>query len=90
MKYTNIRVLVAHSQEAVQLGASDDSRPCDTIKEAKTFARRALTAEYQALIEASAPYNYAAVMAEEDGKDVCVADYFRKGYTPAVIAEGVA
>ena len=84
MKYTNIRVLVARSQEAVNRGSCDDVRECDTIAEAKKFARYALTEAYQQSAEMSEPMNYSAVMADEDGSDVCVADYFRKGYVPAV------
>lgn len=88
MKYKNIRVLVARSQEAVR-NSCDDVRECDTIKEAKDFARYSLTSEYQASGEFSEPMNYAAVMADEDGRDVCVADYFRKGYVAPVESDGL-
>jgi hypothetical protein len=81
-KYKNIRVLVARSQDAVRNQSCDDVRECDTIKEAKHFARYSLTEAYQQSHETSELMNYAAVMAEEDGRDVCVYDYFRKGYTP--------
>ncbi len=83
MKYTNIRVLVARSIKAVDDRQCDDVRECDTIKEAKEFARYALTPAYQQLNEFSEPMNYARVMAEEEGRDVCLYDYFRKGWTPA-------
>jgi len=80
VKYSNIRVLVARSVAAVDAGQCDDVRECDTIKEAKDFARHALTTEYQRSGEFSQPMNYSRVMATEQGQDVCVADYFRKGY----------
>lgn len=86
MKYTNIRVLVARSQEAA-VNSCDDVRQCDTIKEAKDFARYSLTVAYQESGEFSEPMNYAAVMAEEDGREVCVTDYFRKGYVAPVEVE---
>lgn len=60
-KYQNIRVLVARSQQAVFDGQCDDVRQCDTIAEAKKFAR-------------------SADRRGEQREDVCVADYFRKGY----------
>lgn len=96
MKYTNIRVLVGRTQEAVTDPHSgcDDVRSCDTIAEAKKFARYSLTPEYQASNEFSEPMNYAQVRATEEvrgeERDVCVADYFRKGYVPPVLAEDEA
>ena len=67
----------AYSQaDAECLDRCSLSQEFDTLKAAKEFARRVLTSEYQALIEASAPFNYSRVM---DGRD-CKADYFRKGY----------
>lgn len=81
-KYSNIRVLVACSVEAVDAGQCDDVRDCDTIKEAKEFARYSLTPAYQASGEFSEPMNYARIMANEDGRDVCVTDFFRKGFVP--------
>jgi hypothetical protein len=86
--YSNIRVLVARSQSAVQDGQCDDVRECDTIAEAKKFARYSLTPAYQQSAGMSAPMNYARVVADEAGREyidndngeVCVADYFRKGY----------
>ena len=88
MKYSNISVLVARSQEAVESGSCDDCRNCDTIAEAKKFARYALTPDYQQCAEMSAPMNYAKVVATEDGHEVCVADFFRKGYVAPVAAFG--
>lgn len=84
MKYSNISVLVARSQEAVESGSCDDCRNCDTIAEAKKFARYALTPAYNESHEVSEPMNYAKVVATEDGREVCVADYFRKGYVAPV------
>ena len=90
MKYSNIRVLVARSVEAVDNHSCDDVRECDTVKEAKAFARYSLTPEYSAnrteLACGRIDYeqmNYARVMVEEDGKEFCLVDYFRKGWNPA-------
>lgn len=91
MKYTNIRVLVARSVRAVDDGQCDDVRPCDTIKEAKAFARYALDRKsaYQSSNEMTEPMNYARVMADETGyaDNVCVADFFAKGYSEPVEVE---
>lgn len=84
MKYSNIRVLVARSMQAVDGGQCDDVRECDTIREAKEFARYSLTLAYQQSCEMSEPMNYARVMAVEGGSDVCVADFFRRGYSEPV------
>lgn len=93
-KYSNIRVLVARSQQAVNDGQCDDVRTCDTIAEAKKFARYALTPAYQASGEFSEPMNYAQVRATEEVRgqqreDVCVADYFRAGYSEPVESDGL-
>lgn len=85
-KYTNIRVLVARSQEAFETGC-DDCRDCDTIGEAKKFARYSLTEAYRQSGEFSEPMNCARVMAQEDGRDVCVEEYWRKGWQPAPVVE---
>ncbi len=87
MKYTNIRVLVARSIEAIEdpRGACDDVRECDTVKEAKEFARYSLTPAYMDSNEMSEPQNVARVMADEDGREVCLADYWRKGWSPAPV-----
>lgn len=82
-KYTNIRVLVATSQQAIDDRQCDDVRECDTIKEAKTFARYSLTEAYQQSGEFSSPMNCARVMACEDDRDVCIDEFWRKGYVPA-------
>lgn len=84
MKYSNIRVLVGRSVKAVDDGQCDDVKECDTIKEAKEFARHSLTEAYQRSGEFSEPMNYARVAADEDGQRICVADYFRKGYVEPV------
>lgn len=86
-KYTNIRVLVARSMQAVDDCQCDDVRECDTVKEAKDFARYALTDAYQQSGEFSEPMNYSRVMIKEDGKDVCLFDLFRKGYVQPVEPE---
>lgn len=83
-KYTNIRVLVARSMQAVDDCQCDDVLECDTVKQAKDFARYALTDAYQQSGELSAPMNYSRVMACKDNRDVCLHDYFRKGYVAPV------
>lgn len=92
MKYRNIRVLVARSISAIEdpRGACDDVRECDTVKDAKVFARHALTNAYQTSGEFSEPMNVARVMADEpDGRTVCLADYWRKGWQPEIkLTEG--
>lgn len=85
MKYSNIRTLVARSQQAVDDGQCDDVRPADTIREAKSFARYALTVDYQHSGEFSERMGYARVMACEDGSDVCVFDLVRPGYTQGYV-----
>lgn len=89
MKYTNIRVLIARSVRAVDCHQCDDVRECDTVKEAKDFARYALTPAYQQSGEFSEPMNYSRIVADEDGRQICIADYFRKGYVEPVEAEAV-
>lgn len=89
MKYNNIRVLVARSQFAAQSDSFDDVRPCDTIAEAKKFARYALDPKsaYQSSNEMAEPMNYAEIRADEDGRDVCVDCFWRRGYSEPVMAE---
>ncbi len=95
MKYSNIRVLVARSLEDF------DSRPCtitdcregfDTVKEAKEWARYALTPEYLTSNEMTEPVNVARVMVDEEDetawrtggfRSVCLVEYWRKGWKPA-------
>ncbi len=86
MKTTNIRVLVARTQEAFEKGC-DDVVNFDTLKEARAFAKRALTPEYQAMIESSEPMNCTRVMGAEDNREVCFNEYWRKGWQPAPIVE---
>ncbi len=78
MKYTNIEVQVAPTQEANSLGQNYDARPCDTVKEAKAFAKYALTVEYQQSAELSEPMGYSCVTAFDGTARVCLYDYFRK------------
>jgi hypothetical protein len=77
-KYSNIRVLVGRSQDAVENNSCDDVRECDTAAEAKKFARYSLTPAYQASGEFTTPMGYAKVVADENGSEVCLADYFSK------------
>jgi hypothetical protein len=80
MKYTNIRVLVGRSRRQVDDRRCEDVRECDTLKEAKAFAKYALTEEYRASGELSELMNNSRVMATEDEREVCLEDYTRKGY----------
>lgn len=73
-----LRVLVARSQEAFRNGC-DDVRECDTVKEAKAFARYSLTEAYQKSGEFSEPMNCARVMRGDE----CLEEYWRKGWQPA-------
>lgn len=75
MKYSNIRVLVAQTIDAVDAGQCDEVRPCDTVREAKSFARYAMTVDYQKSGEFTNRMACARVMAEDqDGCDVCLED----------------
>ena len=69
-----IEVRVARTQEAVLNHQCDDVRECDTIAEAKKFAKYALSKECQASCEMSEPMGYAQVIV--DGE--CLYDYFSK------------
>jgi len=89
-KFSNIRVLVARSLAAIEAGQCDDvAEGFDSIKEAKVFAKHALTDAYQHSAEMSEPMNVARIKADERGwyDDVIVADFYRKGYVEAVAAE---
>ncbi len=81
MKKENIRVLVGRTQDAVNSrdNQCDDVREFDTIKEAKDFAKYALTDAYQQSGEMSQPMGYSAVMRGDE----CLYDYFRKEPRPA-------
>lgn len=78
MKNTKqIEVVASYDQTSVLNGRGNIHQTFDTIGEAKRYAKRCLTDEFQALIEASEPQRYSQVIVDGD----CVADYFRKGYT---------
>jgi hypothetical protein len=79
-----IYVEVGRSMEQVANRQSDDVRKCDTIKEAKDFARHSLTEEYRRANEFTEPMNYARVMV----RDECRYDYFRKGSPTAAATSG--
>lgn len=81
-KYSNIRVLVARSVQAVEDSSCDDVRNCDTIAEAKKFARYSLTPEYQMSGEFSEPMEYARVVADENEREVIITEFYRKGFVP--------
>ena len=79
-KYSNIRVLAARSTKAIDDRQCDVDRNCDTLKEAKAFAHHCLTAEYQLAGEMSEPLNVARVLADEQGREVCLGDFTRPNY----------
>jgi hypothetical protein len=81
MKYSNIRVLAAQTVEQVENGQCDEVRNCDTVKEAKLFARYVMDPKsgYLASNEFSKPMACCRVMAEEQGgNDVCLDDRYAK------------
>lgn len=84
-KYTNIRVLVARSVADLE-NSCDDIRECETVAEAKKFARYSLTEAYRLSGEFSEPMNAARVMADEDGESVCLDDITRRGYVEPIVA----
>lgn len=69
-----ITVLAAHTQGAVLDHQCDVVESFDTIKEARAYAKRTLTDEYQQQNEMSEPIRYAQVLVNGE----CVSDYFRK------------
>lgn len=77
-----IRVLVARSIEKFE-GGCDDVRECDTMKEAREFARYALTESYQHSGEFSEPMNCTRIMRGDE----LVAEFWRKGWKPSPIVE---
>lgn len=80
-KLQNIRVLIGRSLVQVNAGQCDDVRECDTLKEAKEFARYALTEAYQNSGEFSEPMNVARVMAFDGTANFSPVEYIRKGYS---------
>lgn len=83
-RYSNICVLIARSIEDIEdpRGKCTDYRDCDTVKEAKDFARYSLTPAYLESNEMTEPMNVARVIAEEDGREVCISEHWRKGWRP--------
>ena len=69
-KYT---VLAAHTQEAVLDRQCDVVEHFDTAKEARAYAKRTLTTEYQHQNEMLRPLTYAQVKRGDE----CLSDYFR-------------
>ena len=69
-----IEVRAAYTQRAVLNHQCDDVRTCDTIAEAKKYARYCLTQSYADAIESKEPMGYAQVIVNDE----CVADYFSK------------
>ena len=67
-------VLAAHTQSAVLNHQCDVVETFDTAKEARAYAKRTLTDEYQQANEMSQPLAYAQVKCDDE----CLADYFRK------------
>jgi hypothetical protein len=75
MKQKQITVGAARIQQDVLDGQCDVWMDgFDTVADAKQYARRVLTDEYQRSAEMSAPLGYSQVCV--DGE--CIADYFRK------------
>lgn len=68
-------------------GQCDDVRDCDSLKEAKEFARYALTPAYQQSGEFSEPMNVARVMAFDGTANFSPVEYVRKGYVEQVAVE---
>ena len=64
MRYQNITVEAARTREAVEASQCDVVRQCDTMKEAKTYARRALTDEFMRSSEASEPNKFSRVIVD--------------------------
>jgi hypothetical protein len=77
-----IQVLVGRSRRAIDDMGADDVRTCDTLKEAKAFAKYALTLAYQQSGEMSEPMNYARIIiCQPNGvRDDFHSEYFRPGY----------
>jgi len=75
-KTKTIQVRAAKTQSAVLDHQCDVVETFDTVKEAKAYAKRCLTDEYQRIHEMSAPLQYAQVTVNDE----CHYDYFRKGY----------
>lgn len=64
MRYQNITVEAASTREAVESSQCDVVRQCDTIKEAKAYARRTLTDEFAREAEASEPNRFSRVICD--------------------------
>jgi hypothetical protein len=77
-----IQVLVGRSRRAIDDMGADDVRTCDTLKEAKTFAKYALTLAYQRSGEMSEPMNYARITVcnRVGDRDEIHSEYIRPGY----------
>ncbi len=63
MKYNYIEVRAARTQQDVLNCQCDEIRQCDTIKEAKEYAKYVLTNDFQKVNEMSEPLQYAAIYA---------------------------
>lgn len=73
MRYQQIKVLAARTQELADDGQWEVERECDTVKEAKDYAKYCLTDAHMQSAEASEPLAYAQVVA--DGE--VLADFWR-------------
>lgn len=75
-RYKHIEVLASWDQNQFEENGSNIDQTFDTVADAKTFAKRVLTTEYQNTIEASSVMMYSQVVA--DG--VVLVDYFHKDH----------
>lgn len=73
MRYTQITVRAAYSQEDLEANGSNVEYDFDTIAEAKRKAKHYLTDDYMHTVEASQPNGYAQIIA--DGE--VLYDFFR-------------
>ena len=63
MRYQSIQVLTARTLEQIE-NCPFDNRKCDTIKQAKAFAKYCLTDAYQHSAEFSEPMTVSRVIAD--------------------------
>lgn len=85
LKLKRITVLIDYSRASLEEKGAQDSRTFDTLKEAREWAKRVLTVDYQRLIEASDPFNYACIMISQgaywDCQEYIHSEFWRKGYS---------
>lgn len=57
-----IKVYSARNQLAFETFGADDERECDTLKQAKAFAKYSLSDAYMQSGEMSEPFNYSVIV----------------------------